>query len=87
MTQYRIVIEKPAEKFIMKLPRPEKERVLRAIYKLPQEGDIKQLRGKRSKGLFRLCVGDYRVIYAVDNGKLVIFVIDAGNRGQIYNQY
>ena len=87
MTQYRIVIEKPAEKFIMKLPRPEKERVLRAIYKLPQEGDIKQLRGKRSKGLFRLRVGDYRIIYAVDNGKLVIFVIDAGNRGQIYNQY
>lgn len=87
MTQYRIVIEKPAEKFIVKLPKPEKERVLRAIYKLPQEGDIKQLKGKRSKGLFRLRVGDYRIIYAVDNGKLVIFVIDAGNRGQIYNQY
>lgn len=87
MTQYRIIIEKPAEKFIMKLPKPEKERVLRAIYKLPQEGDIKQLKGKRSKGLFRLRVGDYRIIYAVDNGKLVVFVIDAGNRGQIYNQY
>ena len=87
MTQYRIIIEKPAEKFIVKLPKPEKERVLRAIYKLPQEGDIKQLKGKRSKGLFRLRVGDYRIIYAVDNGKLVIFVIDAGNRGQIYNQY
>mgnify|MGYP005766289953 FL=1 len=71
----------------MKLPKPEKERVLRAIYKLPQEGDIKQLKGKRSKGLFRLRVGDYRIIYAVDNGKLVVFVIDAGNRGQIYNQY
>ena len=87
MTQYRIIIEKPAEKFIMKLPKPEKERVLRAIYKLPQEGDIKQLKGKRSKGLFRLRVGDYRIIYAVDNGKLVVFVIEAGNRGQIYNQY
>ena len=58
MTQYRIIIEKPAEKFIMKLPKPEKERVLRAIYQLPQEGDIKQLKGKRSKGLFRLRVGD-----------------------------
>lgn len=84
---YKIVIEKPAEKFIMKLPKPEKERVLQAIYKLPNEGDIKQLKGRKSRGLLRLRVGDYRVIYAVDNGKLVVCVVDAGNRGDIYNRY
>ena len=84
---YTIVIEKLAEKFIMKLPKPEKERVLKAIYKLPSEGDIKQLKGKKSRGLLRLRVGDYRIIYAVDNGKLVVSVVDAGNRGEIYNRY
>ena len=83
----KIVIEKLAEKFIMKLPKPEKEWVLRAIYKLPDEGDIKRLKGKRSKGMYRLRVGDYRVIYTVDNGRLVVHVIDAGNRGEIYNRY
>lgn len=30
--KYNIIIEKPAEKFIMKLSRVEKERVLKAIY-------------------------------------------------------
>lgn len=84
---YRIVIERPAEKFIMKLPKPEKERVLQAIYKLPTEGDIKQLKGKKGRGLLRLRVGDYRIIYSVDNGKLVVCVVDAGNRGEIYNRY
>ena len=84
---YTLVIEKLAEKFIMKLPKPEKERVLKAIYKLPSEGDIKQLKGKKSRGLLRLRVGDYRIIYAVDNGKLVVYVVDAGNRGEIYNRY
>ena len=84
---YTIVIEKLAEKFIMKLPKPEKERVLKAIYKLPNEGDIKQLKGKKSRGLLRLRVGDYRIIYTVDNGKLVVCVVDAGNRGEIYNRY
>ena len=84
---YTIVIEKLAEKFIMKLPKPEKERVLKAIYKLPSEGDIKQLKGKKSRGLLRLRVGDYRIIYTVDNGKLVVYVVDAGNRGEIYNRY
>ena len=54
MKGYKIVIEKPAEKFIMKLPRPEKERVLRAINELPNGADIKRLQGKKSKGLYRL---------------------------------
>ena len=84
---YRIEIEKPAEKFIMKLPRPEKERVLRAIHGLPDRGDIKRLHGKKSEGLLRLRVGNYRVIYTVDNGKLVVLVVDAGNRGEIYDRY
>lgn len=87
MTQYKIAIEKLAERFIMKLDRPERERVLKAIAKLPYEGDIKKLKGKKSCGLLRLRVGDYRIIYTVDNGQLIVFVIDAGNRGQIYNRY
>ena len=85
--KYTIDIKKRAERFIVKLPRPEKERVLKAIYKLPEGEDIKQLNGKKNKGLFRLRVGDYRIIYSVDNGKLIIYVIDAGNRGEIYNRY
>lgn len=84
---YAIVIEKPAEKFITKLSRPERERVLRAIAKLPFEGDVKPLRGQRSRGFFRLRVGDYRIIYTLDNGRLIVCVVDAGNRGQIYRQY
>ncbi|WP_330655486.1 type II toxin-antitoxin system RelE family toxin [Butyricicoccus intestinisimiae] len=58
--------------------------MLRAISKLP-EGDVKQLQG--NDGLFRLRVGTYRVIYTIDNNRLVITVIDAGNRGQVYQNY
>lgn len=42
---------------------------------------------KGHEGLYRLRVGDYRIIYTVDNGELIVYVIDAGNRGQIYNSY
>lgn len=44
--KYNIIILKPAEKFIRKLPKSESERILKAVYKLP-EGDIKALKGKR----------------------------------------
>lgn len=82
---YEIVIKKRAKKFIGRLPMNEKRRLVSAIQQLPSGNDIKQLKGY--DGLFRLRVGSYRVIYTVDNGKLVICVIDAGNRGEIYNRY
>lgn len=85
--KYTIIIEKLAEKFIVKLSKPEKERVLKAIYRLPEGNDIKQMRGKKSKGMYRLRVGDYRIIYTVDNGRLIVCVVDAGNRGDIYKRY
>ena len=50
MIKYRIVIEKMAEKFIIKLPKPDKERVLRAIHELPAGNDIKRLKGRKSMG-------------------------------------
>ena len=72
--KYQIRIEKDAQ-----------TRVLKAIAKLPDEGDRKQMKGH--PGFFRLRVGDYRIIYTVDNGQLIVRVVDAGNRGQIYNRY
>ena len=83
--KYQIKIEKDAQKFLKKLPRPDETRILKAIAKLPDEGDRKQMKGQ--PGFFRLRVGDYRIIYTVDNGQLIVRVVDAGNRGQIYNRY
>ena len=60
---------------------------MKAIYKLPEGNDIKQMRGKKSKGMYRLRVGDYRIIYTVDNGRLIVCIVDAGNRGDIYKRY
>ncbi len=82
---YQIVIKKKAKKFIDKLPRDEKIRVVSAISLLPNGEDVKKLKGHDN--LLRLRVGAYRIIYTVDNGKCIVFVIDAGNRGEIYNRY
>lgn len=82
---YKILIEKPAKKFIDRLPANERKRIVAAIEQLPNGEDIKKLRGHAD--LLRLRVGDYRIIYTVDNGKLIICIIDAGNRGQIYKRY
>lgn len=82
---YQIILKKRAKKFIDGLPVQERRRVVSAIEQLPNGGDIKRLKGHED--LLRLRVGEYRIIYTVDNGALIVYVIDAGNRGQIYNRY
>ncbi len=82
---YKIIIKKKAKKFIDKLPKNEKIRIVKAISVLPNGEDIKKLKGHND--LLRLRVGDYRIIYTVDHGELIVYVIDVGNRGEIYNKY
>ncbi|HCR51570.1 MAG TPA: plasmid stabilization protein [Oscillibacter sp.] len=82
---YRIIIKKKAKKFIDRLPLNEKKRIVAAIELLPNGEDIKKLKGHND--LLRLRVGEYRIIYTVDHGELIVMVIDAGNRGEIYNRY
>ena len=81
---YQIILKKPAKKFIDRLPQNEKRRIVEAIERLPEGSNIKRLQGH--EGLYRLRVGNYRIIYTIDNGRLLICVIAAGNRGQIYDQ-
>lgn len=82
--KYKIVVEKPAFKFIKKQTKQEQIRIYQAIENLPN-GDTKPVQGH--KGYYRLRVGDFRIIYTIDNGEYIICIIDAGNRGDIYKKY
>lgn len=80
---YKIIIEKNAVKFLKKQPKQQQERLLKAIYGIPK-GNIKPLQG--FKGIYRLRVGDYRVIYRLKKDELLILVLKIGNRGDIYTK-
>ncbi|MBR2892719.1 MAG: type II toxin-antitoxin system RelE/ParE family toxin [Clostridia bacterium] len=80
--KYRIEIDKRAVKFISKQPKLQRERILKAIYNLPDIGDIKAMQGY--SGFYRLRVGDYRVIYTIIEDVLLIRVVEVGNRGDVY---
>lgn len=82
---YAYQIERKALKFIQKQPADQQRRIYAAIYKLPGTGDRRELQGH--KGVFRLRVGSYRIVYTVDNGQLIVCVVDADNRGDIYKRY
>ena len=78
----KIEIDKPALKFLAKQPKLQQERLLRAISKLPDVGDIKPMSGHDE--LYRLRVGTYRVLYTFRKEILIVRVLEIGNRGDIY---
>lgn len=84
MQTYKIEFEKAAQKFLDKQDKKQRLRLYKAIYKLPEGQDIKKLKGH---DLYRLRVGDYRVLYTIDNGIRLINIENINNRGQIYNEY
>lgn len=75
-------------KFLSKLDKKSVNRIRAAIQDLtlvPPQGDIKVMKGY-SDDRKRLRVGSWRVIfrYGTDNEIDILFIIDIGNRGDIY---
>ena len=81
---YCVRIKASAVKALKKLAAKERERLIAAIDALamnPAAGGV--LKGEFA-GLRRLRVGDYRIIYEVNDGELLILVIRIGHRQGVY---
>jgi len=84
---YRIEFLPSAEQELAALDRPVRERVSRQIASLatnPRPAGIKMLKGR--KGFLRLRVGDYRVIYQVEDDRLVVLAVKIGHRRDVYDR-
>ena len=81
---YKLAFTKAFIKEFNRLPKNEKERIFEAIKKLsefPYNGT--KLRGKL-EGLWRWRVGNYRIIYLIDEKEKTIVFLDVGPRKTIY---
>lgn len=83
---YEIIYKHPAERFVKSLKKEEQRKILDAIDELAEKPHLgKELIG-RLTGLRRLRIDNYRVIYKIEEVKLIILVLRAGYRGDIYSQ-
>lgn len=83
-----IKYSKDSLKFLSKLDNKSVDRIRTAIHGLtlaPPTGDIKTMQGYNDNRK-RLRVGSWRVIYryGVESEIEILFILDIGNRGDIY---
>ncbi len=87
-TEYEFQYTKKAEKFFKKHEKVREQYEL-SIQRLitddhPEEIDVKKISGKMNE-YFRIRLGNYRVIYAVINKRIVVInTLLAGARGDVY---
>jgi mRNA interferase RelE/StbE len=82
---YTIFLRQRARKAYLALDRPVRKRIDEAIDKLaadPRPPGTKPLTGE--PGVFRIRIGDYRVLYEIHEERLIVEVIDVGHRREIY---
>lgn len=85
MAQYEIQFKTSAAKEFRKLPIEIKIRLQKAINALqiePRPPGMKKLAGEDD--LHRIRVGDYRVIYKIDDAVLLITVMRIRHRREVY---
>ena len=81
---YSVRIKASAVKALKRVAAKDRERLILAIDALaknPAAGGA--LKGEFA-GLRRLRVGDYRIVYEVNDGELVVLVIRIGHRQGVY---
>jgi len=85
MPSFRIEFKRPARKALDGIPDIHANRIRVAIDALasdPFPHGHRKLVGSEAK--YRIRVGDYRVVYNVENQELVSFIIRIGHRKDIY---
>jgi len=83
--RYKVLLTRAAERGLDALPKADLRRVRDKILALaddPHPPGSKKLRGEDE--LYRIRSGDYRILYQIDAGQLVVLVVDVGHRRDIY---
>lgn len=85
MAAYTVEVAPAANRQIRKLDRETQKRILSLLEKLqqqPRPREATKLQGE--EGLYRIRSGDYRVIYLVEDRKLLVLVVKVGHRREVY---
>jgi len=82
--RFEVILPKSVEKQLDRLPNNVTGRILRRLSGLetnPRPADVKKLKGRE---VWRIRIGDYRMIYEINDSASQIIVVTIGHRREIY---
>ena len=86
MAKYKIQIKPSAVKELEKLPGKDLQKIISKIKSLsddPRPPGCEKLSGDEK---YRIRQGNYRIVYAIEDGILIVFVVKIGHGRDIYKK-
>lgn len=86
---FEIFLDTPAKNFIKKLDSKSSQKTIEAIEKLaedPVPHDAKRIY-RTSEKLFRIRVGDFRILYRIDYEEIIIIIVSVDSRKRVYRNF
>jgi mRNA interferase RelE/StbE len=83
--QYAVKISDAADKQFKKLEKQQQRQILLKLDKLkaePRPSGVVKLSGYQN--LWRIRAGDYRIVYEIHDGELLVLVMDIDHRSRVY---
>lgn len=81
---YQVRIKSKAAKQLNKLPSLDRERILKKLSELQTPFFFHQMEKLQGVDGYRVRVGDYRVLFTIDQKKKVIIVFRVKHRKEVY---
>lgn len=81
---YTILILPSAQKQLDKLPGAVATRIEDKMMELEQDPRPPGCKKLKGRDAYRIRIGDYRVIYEINDGRLIVTVITIGHRREVY---
>lgn len=85
MAQYHVFFKPSVDRQLRKLPTDVQRRIVRDVAALafdPRPPGVVKLAG--AENLWRIRIGDYRVIYEIHDGQLIVLVLRVAHRRDVY---
>lgn len=86
MSEYRIELRPAAVRALRQLDPPVRRRIQGAIALLAQDPRPPAARALQGRPGLRVRVGDYRIVYTVDDDVLLVAVVTLGYRREVYDR-
>jgi mRNA interferase RelE/StbE len=83
---YHVVLQTPAKLFLKKLDKHLSRRITLRLRELREDPELGKPLVGRLAGLWSLRVGQFRVLYEIRHGELVVVVIDVAHRKKAYRK-
>ena len=86
MANYKIFIKPSAAKELIRLPKKDVQRITSQIQSLSKEPRPFGCEKLSAQERYRIRQGNYRIVYSIEDDKLIVYVIKIAHRSEVYKK-